>query len=79
VALLHRDLAMHQANARYEVCGCPGVVHAGVPTCTCDPPNFDKFVCGNPYPLEDLAEFGGGGGGVPSLYGSLVHDNGLQD
>eukprot|EP00041_Stephanoeca_diplocostata_P002266 m.25001 g.25001 ORF g.25001 m.25001 type:complete len:554 (-) comp13130_c0_seq2:1676-3337(-) len=65
-------------NADYGVCGCPQSQQKNpkFPNCTCNPENFQNFVCGNPYPLaaQELQD----NGGLPTNYASRTTPDGLQ-
>lgn len=65
-------------NTDFGICGCPQSQQKNpkLPNCTCDPDNFDKFVCGHPYPIaaQELLD----NGGLPTNYESKTTPDGLQ-
>ena len=59
-------MAIQPDNA-YAVCGCKT-------SCVCNQSNFDVFVCGHPFPMEQVDAINHYGG----FMGSLVDGTGLQ-
>lgn len=54
-------------DRKYEVCGF------GCPNCVCNASNFNAFVCGNPYPMEQVDAINTYGGYMGSLVDGVGH------